>query len=136
MQLNTHLNFNGECAKAFRFYEKVLGGKIAMMMTYGESPMADQLPPEMKNAVLHTTLEVGDSILMGADSPPGHYKPAQGFSVAINVSDPAEAERVYNALVQGGTTTMPLQETFWAKRFGMLVDQFGIAWMINCGKST
>ncbi len=132
MKLNAHLNFNGTCAKAFRFYEKVLGGKIAMTMTYGESPMCDKVPREMHDAVMHTTLEVDDSVLMGADSPPGYYKPAQGFSVAINLSDTAQAERVFNALAEGGTIQMPLQETFWATRFGMVVDQFGISWMVNC----
>ena len=136
MKLNAHVSFNGTCATAFRFYETVLGGRIAVMMTYGESPMSDKMPREMQSAVMHTTLEVGDSVLMGADSPPDYYKPPQGYSIAINLSDIAEAERVFKALAEGGTVQMPLQETFWAARFGMLVDQFGIAWMVNCGKPT
>src|SRR6516165_6634902 len=117
MKLNTYLNFDGKCAAAFSFYEKVLHGKIAMMMTYGQSPICDQLPREMHSAVLHTTLEVGDTVLMGADAPPDHYKPSQGYSVSINLSDAAEAERVFKALSEGGTIQMPLQETFWAARF-------------------
>jgi PhnB protein len=134
MKLNTYLNFNGKCATAFRFYEKVLRGKIAMMMTYGESPMRDQVPSKMHRAILHTTLEVGDTVLMGADAPPDQYKSSQGYSVSINLSDTAEAERVFKALAERGTIQMPLQETFWAARFGMLVDRFGIPWMVNCEK--
>jgi PhnB protein len=134
MKLNAYLHFNGKCAEAFRFYEKVFSGKIAMTMTYGESPMASQTPPEFKNAVMHTRLLIGDDVLMGADSPPDRFIPGQGYSLAINVTDTAEAERIYKALSEKGTVQMPLQETFWAKSFAMFVDQYGIPWMINCEK--
>ena len=132
MQLNAYLNFNGQCAAAFRFYERVLGGKIGMMMTYGESPIAEHTPAESRDAILHATLQVGDAVLLGADAPPGRFQQPQGFSVTIGLDDPAEAERIFAELSTGGTVHMPLQQTFWAERFGMLVDQFGIPWMINC----
>jgi PhnB protein len=103
-------------------------------MTYGESPLAGQTPPDWHGKILHATLDLGDDVLSGADAPPEHYQKPQGFSVALNVADAAEAERIFKALAEKGAVQMPLQETFWALRFGMLVDQFGTPWMINCGK--
>lgn len=135
MQLNPYLSFNGQCGAAFKFYEKCLSGKLATISTFGESPMADQVPPEWHNRIIHARLLVGDNLLMGSDNPPGQEEETKGFSVALGVEDPAEAERVFNALAEKGSVKMPLQETFWALRFGMLVDQFGIPWMINCEKA-
>jgi PhnB protein len=132
MQLNPYLNFNGQCEAAFKFYERCLGGKIVFTMTYGESPMADKVPSDWRKKILHVRLMVGDQALMGADAPPEHYEKPQGFSVTIGIDDPADAERIFHALAEKGTVTMPIQKTFWALRFGMLVDQFGIPWMINC----
>src|SRR5271168_4568324 len=135
VQLNPYLSFNGECEAAFKFYEKCLGGKITFMMPYEGSPMADQAPPGWSNKILHATLGVGAQLLQGADCLPEHYKKPQGFSVSLDIKDPAEAERAFHALAENGTVQMPVQETFWALRFGMLVDRFGIPWMINCGKA-
>ncbi len=132
MQLNSYLNFDGQCAAAFQFYERCLGGKIQMMMTYGESPMAEQVTPESRDKVMHVTLAVGDGVLMGSDAPPERYEKPQGFFVNIGMEDPADSERLFQALSENGTVRMPLQKTFWAARFGMLVDQFGTPWMINC----
>lgn len=133
MQLNPYLNFNGQCEAAFKFYEQCLGGKITAMLTYGSSPMAEQTPPEWREKIMHARLAVGDEVLMGSDSPPGQqYEVIKGISVALNVNDPAEAERVFNALAENGTIQMPIQSTFWAARFGMLTDQFGVPWMVNC----
>ncbi|HXI82558.1 MAG TPA: VOC family protein [Verrucomicrobiae bacterium] len=132
MQLNPYLSFNGQCEAAFKFYERCLGGKIVFTMTYGESPMADKVPADWGKKILHVRLMVGDQALMGADAPPKHYEKPQGFSVTIAVDDPADAERIFHALSEKGTVSMPIQKTFWAQRFGMLVDQFGIPWMINC----
>ena len=132
MQLNTHLIFNGQCEAAFKFYAQCLGGNIQTMMTWGESPMADKVASELHNRIIHATLIVGDSTVGGGDAPPDSYEAPKGFSVTINLNDPAEAERIFRALSESGTVTMPLQQTFWAARFGMLVDRFGIPWMINC----
>ncbi|HXQ24669.1 MAG TPA: VOC family protein [Candidatus Acidoferrales bacterium] len=132
MQLNPYLTFNGQCEAAFKFYERCLNGKIETMLTHGDSPMANQGPPEWRNKVMHARLVVGDKVLMGSDAPPEYYEAAKGFSVALSVADPADAERIFRALAENGTVRMPLQQTFWAVRFGMLVDRFGIPWMVNC----
>ena len=134
MQLNPYLAFNGQCETAFKFYEQCLGGKITFMLTYGDSPMAAQTPPEGRNRILHASLAVGDTTLAGADAPPDHYRKPQGFCVTLNLKNPAEADRIFHALAENGTVQMPLQPTFWADSFGMLIDRFGIPWMINCGK--
>ena len=132
MQLNPYLSFNGQCEGAFKFYEKVLGGKIEAMMPYEGSPMAQQVPRERLSKIMHARLRIGDETLMGSDSPPDRYEPMQGFSVTLGTDDPHEAERVFHALSENGTVQMPIQKTFWAVRFGMLVDRFGTPWMINC----
>jgi PhnB protein len=94
--------------------------------------MAEQVPPEWRNKVMHVRLALSDKVLMGSDAPPDRYEQPKGFSVSVGVDKPTEAERIFNALAQNGTVQMPLQKTFWAERFGMLVDQFGIPWMVNC----
>jgi PhnB protein len=132
MQLNPYLTFNGQCEAAFKFYERCLGGKIEFMLTHGDSPMAAQVPAEWRNKIMHARLVLGDKVLMGSDAPPERYEGAKGFSVSLGIDTPAEAERVFHALAEKGTVQMPLQETFWALRFGTLVDQFGIPWMVNC----
>jgi PhnB protein len=132
MQLNPYLNFKGQCEEAFKFYEQVLGGKIEAMMRFAESPMADHVPAEQRNAIIHARLSVGDQLLMGSDAPPEHFSEPHGFAVSLSIDQPAEAERVFHALADGGSVEMPIQETFWAQRFGMLRDRFGTPWMINC----
>jgi PhnB protein len=135
MQLNPYLLFNGQCEAAFKLYEQCLGGKIEMMQTHGDSPMAAEVPPEWSSRIMHARMTVGDYVLMGSDTPPEHFETPQGFSLALHFDDPAEAERVFNALAENGTVKMPLQQTFWAFRFGMLTDQFGVHWMVNCEKA-
>jgi PhnB protein len=132
MQIASYLLFDGTCGEAFRFYERVLGGKIDFIQTHGESPMRDQAPPDFLDKVMHVHMTVGDQILMGSDAPPGHFEKPQGFSVSLGIDDPAEAERVFNGLAEGAKVTMPLQKTFWADLFGMLVDRYGTPWMVNC----
>jgi PhnB protein len=132
MKLNPYLNFNGQCEAAFKFYEQCLGGRIEGMMTHGDSPMADQTPAAMRDRIMHVSMRVGDQVLMGSDSPPEYYQQPQGLYVTINIDDPAEAERIFHALAEGGTVQMPLEKTFWAERFAMFVDRFGTPWMINC----
>jgi PhnB protein len=133
MHINPHVNFNGNCAEAFQFYATCLRGKVEMSMTYGESPMAAQMPPETHQMVIHSSLLFGDQRITGADAPGQHYKAPQGFHIALDVKEEEEADRIFGELSQGGRVEMPIQKTFWAKRFGMLVDRYGIPWMINCG---
>ena len=131
MRLSPYVNFNGQCAEAFKFYEKVMGGKITFQMTWGEMPSADQFPPDSHKLIMHSTLSVGDQVLMGADSPPGRYQQPKGMNVSIHVKDKAEGERLFNALAENGNVTMPFQQTFWSPGFGMCVDRFGVPWMVN-----
>ena len=132
MKLNSYLTFNGQCEAAFKFYEQCLGGKIVAMVTHVGTPAEEQVPAEWRNKILHARLIVGDEVLMGSDAPPDRYEEAKGFSVTVGVDDPTDAERIFDALAKNGTVKMPIQKTFWAARFGMLVDQFGIPWMVNC----
>lgn len=132
MRINTYLTFNGQCEAAFRHYEKCLGGKIVFMLKYGDSPMAGDTPAERRDHILHATFQLGDQVLGGVDSPPETYRKPQGFFVTLNLSDADEAERIFAALAENGDVQMALQETFWAKRFGVLVDRFGTPWMMDC----
>ncbi len=135
MQLNPYLYFNGQCEAAFKFYEQVLGGKIEAIMSHAGTPAEAQVPADWRDKVLHVRMTVGDAVLMASDAPPGHYEKPQGFSVALQIKDPVEGERIFNALAENGKVQMPFQETFWATRFGMCVDRFGIPWMVNCEKA-
>ena len=134
MKLNPYLTFNGCCEAALKFYETCLGGKVLMMMTYEDSPLAKQLPPDWGTKILHATFAVGDQTLGAADAPPERYLRPQGISVTLNIDTAAEADRIFKMLAEEGTVQMPIQETFWATRFGMVIDRFGTPWMINCGK--
>ena len=136
MQMNPYLTFNGQCEAAFKFYEQCLGGKIIAMITHAGTPAEEHVPSEWRNKILHARLIVGDEVLMGSDAPPDRYEEPKGFSVALGIDDPADAERIFHALAEKGTVRMPIQQTFWAIRFGMLVDRFGIPWMVNCEQAT
>lgn len=132
MNVNPYLNFDGNCAEAFRFYEKTFGGKIEMMMTLGQSPMAAEMPKELHNQVMHVCMSMDGAQIMGSDACGQQYEKPRGLWVSLHPAEPAEAERLYNALADGGAVAMPLQQTFWARRFGMVTDRFGTPWMINC----
>jgi PhnB protein len=134
MQLNPYLTFNGNCEEAFNFYAKVLGGKIEAMVPHEGSPAEGHVPAEWRKKILHARLSLGNQLLMASDAPPGRQEPMKGFSVTLGIEKEDEAERVFHALAKDGSVQMPIQETFWAKRFGMLVDRFGTPWMINCEK--
>ncbi len=136
MQLNPYLHFDGSCEQAFKFYEQLLGGTIKAMFAFEGTPAAEHVPPEWRKKIMHATLEFGGQTLMGADARPGHYEQPKGFSVSLSVDKAGEAERVFKVLSEGGSVRMSLQETFWAARFGMVTDRFGIPWMINCEKQS
>ena len=132
MQVSPYLSFNGQCEAAFRLYEQCLGARIGTLFRYAGSPMADQVPDNWQDKVMHGTLTIGELVLMGGDVAPLTYEEPRGFSLSIQIADPAEAERIFGELAEGGTIRMPLEKTFWALRFGMVVDRFGIPWLINC----
>ena len=134
MQLNTYLTFGGDCKEAFEYYAKVLNGKIVAMFPHRGTPAEKMAPPEWLDKIMHARLEVEGQALMGSDRPPQYNTKPAGFSVNISVKDVAEAERIFAALAQGGDVKMPIAETFWAQRFGMLIDRYGTPWMVNCEK--
>ncbi len=130
MQLYTYLNYGGNCAQAFRFYEQHLGGKIVMMMKHGEAPDASEVPEGWKDAVLHARLDIGGTMLLAADVPPERFQPMRSAYLSLSLDSTAEADRVYALLSDGGQVFMPMQETFFAFRFAMLRDRFGTSWML------
>lgn len=128
------LTFNGDCDAAFTFYEQCLDGTVTFRLKWGDSPMADQAPPEWRDKILHATLLVGGTAFSGGDVLAGNYQRPQGFQLQLNLDDVTTAERVFTQLADGGWISVPLQETFWAQRFGEVVDRFGIPWAINGGE--
>lgn len=131
VKVQTYLNYGGNCEEAFRFYEKHLGGKIGMMMKYGDMPDKKSLPPEQEKFVLHARLEIGQTALMASDVPPQQFQPMRSVYLCLSVDSTEEAERIYALLADGGEIFMPIEETFFAFRFGQLRDKFGTNWMIT-----
>jgi PhnB protein len=132
MQLIPYLSFKGDCEAAFTFYEQCLGGQLGSIFRYAGTSLADQVPAGWQDKVMHGSLTLGGQVLMGADVAPEGYEAPRGFSLSLQIESTAEAERVFHELARDGTVNMPLEKTFWAERFGMVVDRFGIPWLINC----
>jgi PhnB protein len=132
MQLRPYLTFNGNCEEAFKFYEQCLGGKIEAMSAHAGTPAEEHVPAEWRSKILHASLIVGDQVLLASDAPPESYEKPKGFFIHLQMKDPAEAERIFHELAEDGKIHLPIQKTFWARSFGMLVDRFGIPWMIHC----
>ena len=132
MQINPYLNFNGQCEAAFTFYAECLGGELGALFRYSGTPLSHQVPADWQDKVMHGSVTVCGMVLLGADLAPDHYEESKGFSLSIQMTSTTEAERIFHALAKDGTVVMPLEKTFWAARFGMLVDRFGIRWLINC----
>ena len=130
MQVNPYVYYDGNCEAAFKFYEKELGARIEMMLRYEEAPADMPSSPEHKKKIMHARISIDGATIMGSDAPPKHFHKPQGFSLSLTVDDPAEAERKFNALCRGGAVNMAWSKTFFAKGFGMGVDQFGIPWMV------
>lgn len=128
MKLDVYLNYPGTCREAFRFYEQHLGGKITMMMTHGQGPMAANLPEDQRNAILHARLELGGMVVMGADIP--QAEPMRSAYLTLSADSEEEAERLYALLTEGGQVFMKMEKTFFANRFAMLRDRFGTSWML------
>ena len=132
MQINAYLVFNGDCEDAFRFYADCLRAQLATLQRFGDTPGCEGMPASMKDKVMHVRLQAGDQVLMGSDNHPDHpYEGIKGCSIALSVDRAEEADRIFVELSQGGAVLMPMQETFWAQRFGMLADRFGVSWMVN-----
>lgn len=139
MQLSTYLIFDGNCREAFEFYQRCLDARLEAMITYAEMPASEDLevPAAAHNLIMHARLRIGDQLLMASDNSPAcpaPYEGIRGMSISVGVGSAQEAERLFNALADNGSVQMPLEETFWAHRFGMLTDRYGVAWMINYDK--
>jgi PhnB protein len=130
-----HLHFKGNCREAFDAYARLFGGEVVFAMTYGQTPEADRSDPALKDRLAHARVDFKGQFLLGCDPPPDRYVAPQGFNVMAMIDDPQEAGRVFTSLAERGTVIMPFQQTFWAYRFGMCNDRFGIPWMINCEKA-
>jgi PhnB protein len=130
--LNPYLFYDSNCEEAFKHYEKVLGASIELLLRNADGPPDMPSAPERKQKIMHGRISVGGHVLMASDAPPEHYHKPQGFSVSLTMADPAEAERKFAALCEGGSVTMPFSKTFFSKGFGMGIDRFGIPWMVNC----
>lgn len=134
MQINPYLTFNGQCEAAFKLYERCFGGTIEAMLKQQDLPAGESTPPNFEGKILHAMMKVKGQMLMGSDACADDYETPKGIHVSVHVEDKTESERIFAALAEGGKITMPMQETFWAVSFGILIDQFGIPWMINCPK--
>ena len=130
MQIEPYLFFEGRCEEAVEFYRKALGAGLVALLRFRDSPDPGMIPPGMEDKVMHACLRIGDTAVMASDGR-CEGKPAfQGFSLSLNLADEAQAQRLFHAPTEGGQATMPLAETFFAKRFGMVTDRFGVGWMI------
>lgn len=134
MKASINLSFNGSCAEAIGFYERTLPGKILFELTWGNSPLAKDAPPTWRGKICHSTLVAGDTTFHGVDVLPGTYEPPRGFTIVLGIDDIDEANRLFRVLGENGEVQIPLQETFWARRYGRVVDRFGIAWEISCDR--
>jgi len=135
MQMNPYLSFKGDCEEAFKLYEKCLGGQPGAIFRYAGSPMADSVPADWSDKIMHGSITIGDQTLMGADVTPDQYEEPKGFSLSLQIKSTADAERIFHELAKDGRVLMPLEKTFWAALFGMVIDRFGIPWLINCEES-
>jgi PhnB protein len=134
MQVQVYLFFDGRCEEAIEFYKKTVGAEVMMLMRFKDSPEPPQpgmIPPGSEDKVMHTSLRIGDTMVMASDGRCEGSTSFQGFSLSLTVADEAEADRVFAALAEGGQIQMPLTETFWSPRFGMLSDRFGVGWMVS-----
>lgn len=131
MQVNPYLNFGGNCAEAFHFYEQHLGAKILSVFTQGQMPPGGPpVAPEDKDKVMHASLSVGGATVMASDVPADRFQPIRSVYLCLSADSNADAERIYELLKEGGEVYMPMQETFFAERFGQLRDRFGVSWMV------
>lgn len=133
MKFVPYLSFDGRCREAFEFYAQTLDGEIVGMVSHGETPAGAEVPAEWQDKIINAHLVADGAELMGADAPPQYPSEKSGFSVSIQIDDEPRATRIFNAFGDGGTVMMPFEETFWAKKFGMVIDKYGTPWMINCG---
>jgi uncharacterized glyoxalase superfamily protein PhnB len=132
-EMNVHLAFPGNCREAMAFYADITGGHIEAMITFGETPAAADTPDHWHDRIIHASLNLRGRRLMGADMEGECYQAPQGTAVHLEYQEVEQAEQLFALLADGGKVTMPIGQTFWAQRFGMVTDRFGVPWMISCG---
>jgi PhnB protein len=132
MQMTISVNFKGQCEAAFAFYVECLGAELGSIFRYAGSPFANRVPADWSDKIMHGSVTIGGQVLMGADVTPDQYVEPQGFSLSLQIKSTTEAERIFHELAKDGQVVVPLEQTFWAARFGMVIDRFGIPWQINC----
>ena len=130
MKLDIYVNYRGVCEQAFRFYEQHIGGRITSMMPFNQLPDPTNIPKGRENDILHATIEIGETLLRGADIP--NAEPIRSVYLTLRVDSTEEAERLYTLLSEGGEIFMPMEETFFALRYAQLRDRFGTSWMLLC----
>lgn len=134
MEMSPYLVFNGNCREAFTFYSGVLGGELSLM-TQGEAPLEGQVAADEADLIMHARLQLEGCALLGSDNHAGVTETPQSFAISVSFPTPGDADRAFAGLSEGATVTMPIAETFWALRFGMLTDRFGMPWMVNCDRA-
>ena len=132
LAVSAYVSFKGDCEEAFKCYEEILGAKPGLLFRYADSPLADVVPSGWDTKIMHGSIVIGQQLLEGADVPPERYEEPKGFSLSLNVKGASEAETFFQQLADRGRIVYPIEKTFWAERFGMVIDRFGIPWMINC----
>jgi len=132
MEMTAYLSFKGDCEAAFKFYERCLGAEPGAIFRYAGSPIAHHVPADWSDKVMHGSVTVGGQVIMAADVAPEQYEEPKGFSLSLQMKNVEDAERIFRDLATEGRVVLSLEKTFWAERFGMVVDRFGIPWLINC----
>jgi PhnB protein len=132
MKMNPYLSFKGDCEAAFKYYEQHLGGELGAIFRYTGTPLSGNVPGDWSDKIMHGSITIGGQILQAADVTPDQYEAPQGFSLTLQIKGAEDAERMFEALANGGQVRMPLEKTFWAERFGVVVDRFGVPWIVNC----
>lgn len=130
MRIDFHINFSGQCQAAFEFYQSLLGGQVELL-TYGNSPAKDSVPSGWTEKIVHGSFAFNNLQIAGADVLPESYQKLQGFQLLLQLNSAAEAQRIFDALAEGGVITMPLQKTFWSEAYGIVTDRFGVPWEVN-----
>lgn len=130
MQIQSYLFFDGRCQEAIDFYRQALGAEVQMLMHFKDCPQPTTIPPGSDDKVMHAALKIGDTTMLVSDGRCAGKPSFQGFALALNATDEAQARRIFDALSQGGQVQMPLASTFFAASFGMVADRFGVSWMV------
>ena len=130
MQVQPYLFFDGRCDEALEFYKNAVGARVGMVMRFKDAPEPTQCNPGSENKVMHASFEIGDTMVLASDGRNSGQPKFEGFALTLNAKSEAEADRLFNGLVEGGQVTLPLTKTFFSPKFGMLADKFGVHWMV------